>query len=153
VKWLVKVSLLSQSFEGYYQKARYVYVKDPLEPEGAPVTAMRVRALIARPADGAEVARGPVEVAGTAWSGFGAITRVEVSVDGGRSWGDAALGDGPSPHSARPWRYRWRAHTPGEHTLIARASDSAGHIQPLDPVNNVHGYGNNIAHRVRARVR
>ena len=37
---------------------------------------------------------GPVELSGRAWSGHGAIERVEVSTDGGSSFADADLGAG-----------------------------------------------------------
>ncbi len=38
-------------------------------------------------------------------------------------------------------------------TLIARATDRAGNAQPLDPVWNAYGYGNNVAHFVKIIVR
>ena len=34
---------------------------------------------------------GTYELSGLAWSGHGAIARVEVSADGGATWADAAL--------------------------------------------------------------
>jgi hypothetical protein len=51
-----------------------------------------------------------------------------------------------------PWRFVWSPSEPGGHTLVARATDAAGHVQPLEPVWNEQGYGNNVAQRVRVRV-
>ena len=69
VKWLERIEVLERPFEGYYQKETYVYLQDPLEEDGAPVTTMRVRSVIARPAEGETLPPGTVEIAGTAWSG------------------------------------------------------------------------------------
>ncbi len=149
VKWLVRISALGKPFEGHYQTEKYVYKGDASAPDGSPVSLMRVRAAIARPADGSHVGLGPVEVAGTAWSGSGPVTRVEVSADGGGTWAAATLGRSKSPVAAVPWRFAWSPSGPGEHTLIARAVDAAGHVQPLEPVWNEQGYGNNVAQRVR----
>jgi hypothetical protein len=152
VKWLVRISALERPFEGHYQTEKYVYKGDAAAPEGAPVSLMRVRAAIARPADGSEVGSGPVEVTGSAWSGTGPVARVEVSSDGGGAWAAATLGRSASPVAAVPWRFVWSPSEPGGHTLVARATDAAGHVQPLEPVWNEQGYGNNVAQRVRVRV-
>jgi DMSO/TMAO reductase YedYZ molybdopterin-dependent catalytic subunit len=152
VKWLVEIAALDAPFRGYYQREKYVYDGQPGVPEGQPVGAMRVRAVIARPSDGEEVRLGPVEVAGTAWSGVAPVVRVEVSGDGGRSWSSARLGAAEAPHAAMPWRFTWSPPASGEHTLMARAADAAGAVQPLEPVWNAHGYGNNVVQRTRIRV-
>jgi DMSO/TMAO reductase YedYZ molybdopterin-dependent catalytic subunit len=152
VKWLVRISALDRPFRGHYQSEKYVYQGDPVAPDGTPVSLMRVRAAIAWPADGSDVGPGPVEVAGTAWSGTGPLARVEVSSDGGGAWTAATLGRSASPVAAVPWRFAWSPSGPGEHTLIARAADAAGHVQTLEPVWNEQGYGNNVAQRVRVRV-
>lgn len=153
VKWLVAIEALREPFAGYYQRERYVYVGQEGTPDGTPVTTVRTRAVIGRPADGAEVSGGPVEVAGTAWTGDGDIRQVEVSPDGGRSWRRAELGRALSPHAARPWRLEWTPPGPGTYELLARATDTRGRAQPLEPVWNLYGYGNNVAHRVRITVR
>lgn len=152
VKWLVRIEARSRPFSGHYQSERYVYAGDPEVPEGEPVTRIRPRAAIARPADGARLAAGPTEVAGTAWSGAGPIRRVEVSVDGGATWAAARLGEPLSPHAALPWRLPWRPERPGPHEILARATDAAGDSQPLEPRWNRFGYGNNVVQRVRVEV-
>ncbi|HVC26891.1 MAG TPA: sulfite oxidase [Nitrososphaerales archaeon] len=155
VKWLTEISILRTPFEGYFQREQYVYAgeRGGGAPEGAPVTLMRVRAVIGHPPDGMSVAIGPVEIAGTAWSGFGLISKVEVSVDNGRSWARAGLRTTLSPHVATPWRFTWHPQSPGRYALMVRAVDSAGNMQPLEPVWNEHGYGNNAVHSVRITVR
>ncbi len=152
VKWLVEIRALRAPFDGYFQAEQYRYVDDATG-DARPVSLMRVRALIASPADGETVPLGPVEVRGMAWSGHGPIERVEVSADGGSTWQAAELGQPLSPYSATPWRVLWRPDRPGTYTLVARATDAAGNVQPLDPVWNRLGYGNNCAQRVCVVVR
>lgn len=151
VKWLARIAAIPVPFRGFFQANKYVYEGMAGVPDGTPVTAMRVRAAIARPADGERVPAGPIEIAGTAWSGEGAIRRVEIRVDDG-PWLDATLGEPAGRHGAVPWVWVWRAAR-GRHVVSARATDDTGAAQPLEPVWNVHGYGNNVVQRVEVDVR
>lgn len=153
VKWLVRISALTEPFRGPFQARDYVYRGEEGTPDGTPVTTARVRALVGTPKEGEEVGRGGCTVRGAAWSGHGDVVRVEVSDDGGRTWHEAELGEPSSPHAAVSWRYQWRPSREGAHELLARATDSAGHTQPLEPRWNEGGYGNNSVQRVRVRVR
>ncbi|MBW3661137.1 MAG: sulfite oxidase [Gemmatimonadetes bacterium] len=150
VKWVARIDLLDAPFRGHWQTTKYVY--DGMEgvPDGTPVEAMRVRAAIARPADGTSVPAGPVVVRGTAWSGAGRIRKVEVRVDDG-AWVEAALGRSAGRHGATPWTWTWRARK-GRRRIEARATDETGATQPLVPVWNHHGYGNNVVQRVEIDV-
>ena len=97
VKWLDRITLLDTPFDGYQQAHGYRLRQTPDE-QGEPVTRMVPRSLMVPPGipDFATRDRvlepGPCTVRGRAWSGFGPIERVEVSVDGGETWGDARLG-------------------------------------------------------------
>ncbi len=152
VKWLVQITALARPFDGYFQREQYCYLGNGDDGERLPLTRMRVRSVIATPADESEVLCGEVEVAGTAWSGSAPVRSVLVSADGGKTWDQAELGLARSAYSATPWRLRWTPPSPGRHTLLARAQDSAGHIQPLEQAWNCLGYGNNAAHQVEVTV-
>jgi DMSO/TMAO reductase YedYZ molybdopterin-dependent catalytic subunit len=153
VKWLRRITALETPFEGYQQARGYRMRRSEDDP-GEPVTRMMPRALMAPPGvpdfmtRRRHVPAGDVELEGRAWSGRGAIDRVEVSVDGGVSWADASLGDAPGPYAWRAWSFRWRDAAPGEHELLCRATDAAGHVQPLEPEWNVGGYANNAVQRI-----
>ncbi len=70
-----------------------------------------------------------VEVRGVAWAGDDAVTKLEVSTDGGDSWAEASL-FGPEYDGAwRLFSYEWDA-TPGRHTVLSRATDDRGRTQP-----------------------
>jgi DMSO/TMAO reductase YedYZ molybdopterin-dependent catalytic subunit len=149
VKWLTEIRVIRTPLDAHFQTERYVYVGEPGVPDGTPVTAMRVRALIVQPEEGERLAAGvATTVRGTAWSGEAPVARVEVSVDGGSTWRDADLGTAPSPYAAVPWSIEWTPSHAGTHVLLARASDAAGNVQPIEPVWNELGYGNNAVHRL-----
>lgn len=153
VKWLTEVRVLDAPFDGFFQAERYVYRGEVGTADGTPVTRMRVRALIAQPSDAERLPAGvAAEILGTAWSGEGPVRRVEVSVDGGVTWQDARLGEAESPYAAVPWSFAWTPGHAGRHLLLARATDGAGNVQPLEPVWNELGYGNNVVQRVEVDV-
>ena len=87
---------------------------------------------------------------GRAWSGWGPIELVELSVDGG-SWAPATVGSPPGPEAWAPWALEWDAPA-GEHVLCARAHDAGGRSQPDEPPWNVGGYANNAVQRVAVTV-
>lgn len=151
VKWLSEIQVLARPFEGFFQTERYVYVADDGTPDGTPVARMRVRALITEPAAGASLAPGRVTISGAAWSGSGAIVAVEISTDGGASWASAELAPATEPYARQMFSYTWHAQ-PGDHRLVARATDAAGNVQPLTPRSNELGYGNNGVHPVAVTV-
>jgi DMSO/TMAO reductase YedYZ molybdopterin-dependent catalytic subunit len=153
VKWLAEVRLLAEPFQGHFQAERYVYLGEAGTPDGTPVRRKRVRAVVARPAGGEVLAAGvPVELRGSAWSGDAPVRSVEVSTDGGATWAAASLDTVASPYAAVPWRLRWTPARSGPAEIVARATDAAGNTQPLGPVWNELGYGNNGVHRVPVRV-
>ena len=146
VKWLTEIETMTEPFSGYYQREQYVYDGEAGLARGTPVTTVRVRSLITAPAEGDSVP-GNARIEGVAWSGEGAISSVEVSIDGGSSWQQADLFPPQDGHAATLWSSSV-VLAEGTHELVARATDSAGNVQPLEPAWNEHGYGNNAVHRV-----
>jgi DMSO/TMAO reductase YedYZ molybdopterin-dependent catalytic subunit len=153
VKWLDRITVLERPFEGYQQAHGYRIRQVPDEP-GDPVSRMLPRSLIVPPGIPDFVTRerrlepGPVTVRGRAWSGLGPIERVEVSADGGASWGETRLGTEVSRWAWRGWEWDWGPVAPGLHELCCRATDGAGNTQPLAPRWNLGGYANNEVQRV-----
>ncbi|MEO7520307.1 MAG: sulfite oxidase [Gemmatimonas sp.] len=149
VKWLARVEANATPSEAWFQTQRYVYEQ---EDRVTPVTRMRVKSLIASPAQG-ELCDPRVTVAGWAWSGEGAITRVELAVDGGDSWTDAQLGTPSSSYSWVPWQCELSLVPGTRVALRSRATDSAGNVQPDLIVWNRLGYGNNAVATITVTVR
>jgi DMSO/TMAO reductase YedYZ molybdopterin-dependent catalytic subunit len=152
VKWLREVAVLDEPFRGYQQAETYLFRESEADP-GTPVTRIRPRALLAPPGIPDFLTRArrlpaaPCLLEGRAWSGWAPVTRVEVSADGGQTWAEATLGDPAPPFAWRAWSYLWEAR-PGEYELCSRASDAAGHVQPLAAPWNLQGMENNAVQRV-----
>lgn len=152
VKWLERITAVDTPFAGHFQAERYVYLGHPAHEERAPVRQMNVRSLITGPAANA-VVNGAITVRGMAWSGRGTVIRVQLSDDAGATWRDARLETAAAPTAPTLWQCDWAPPRAGSCELIARAEDSSGEVQPLEPVWNALGYANNVAHRVRVEVR
>jgi hypothetical protein len=153
VKWLTEIRALKTPFTGFFQREHYVYREEAGTAEAEPVREMRVRALIVQPEPLTEFSAGRVDVLGVAWSGHGSVGEVQVSADGGSSWVSADLDPPSSKYTLQDWRAEIELHTPGEHTLVARATDTANHRQPMESRWNRLGYGNNGVHQVPLTVR
>jgi DMSO/TMAO reductase YedYZ molybdopterin-dependent catalytic subunit len=134
VKWLSKITVSATPYAGYWQTLEYAYwQREHGLPTLTPVTTMQVKAEIARPALHEAVPAGqPYRVFGAAWAGESEVSRVEVSTDGGQTWQPAQLLDEAVPFAWRLWEFSWTPPaTPGRYTLQARATDRAGHTQPI----------------------
>jgi sulfane dehydrogenase subunit SoxC len=73
--------------------------------------------------------RGFYEITGLAWSGGGAVRRVEVSTDGGRTYKEARLQDPvlPKAHTRFCLGWNWDGQ---EAVLQSRCTDETGEVQP-----------------------
>jgi hypothetical protein len=60
------------------------------------------------------------------------VARVEVSADGGKTWGEAKLLGEPVPMAWRLWEFTWKSPAPGKQRLMARATDRRGRTQPAE---------------------
>jgi DMSO/TMAO reductase YedYZ molybdopterin-dependent catalytic subunit len=165
VKWLAEIAVVDAPFTGYQQATSY-RLRQTEDEAGVPVTRMAPRSLMVPPGIPdfftrvRTVTAGDCELVGRAWSGFGDIAAVEVSTDGGLTWGPAEVGQAAGPAEVGQaadaamwvgWRFGWRAE-PGEHELRCRATDTAGNTQPVQADWNHGGYQNNAVHRVHVRV-
>ncbi|KNH15464.1 sulfite oxidase [Arthrobacter sp. ZBG10] len=154
VKWLESIEVVTAPFAGYQQQDAYRY-QDSADDAGTPVSRIRVRSLMVPPGvpdfftRHRVVPRGQVLLEGRAWSGQGAVTGVEVGVDG--QWMPAQLEKSLGGYAWRKWTVPWTAD-PGEHVLCCRATDDTGATQPLEQNWNYQGMGNNMVHRVSVRV-
>src|SRR5215218_3267604 len=97
VKWLRRITLLDEPFEGYQQTGTYLIHTSEDDP-GTPVTRIQPRSLLLPPGMPEFESRrrflppGRHRLSGRAWSGLAPVARVEVSADGGGGWAAAELG-------------------------------------------------------------
>ena len=135
VKWLSEIHLQEGRYLGNYQARWYRSLRgeggtgeesDPqvqwVETE---ITRMQLKSVIAR-----------VRKSGALHSILGFVLNdgtplrsVEVQIDGG-PWRQATLDPSNTKYSWKLFTYRWEGATPGEHTLVSRATDAEGITQP-----------------------
>jgi DMSO/TMAO reductase YedYZ molybdopterin-dependent catalytic subunit len=146
-KWLTEIRVLEHGFDGNFMKPGYRIPKEPIEPgaevkpeDTVSITGLNVKSLITHPAEGAMVKTGSIEIKGAAWAGEADVTKVEVSIDGGRSWNPAQFGADRAKYAWRFFEYRWKPGKSGDYTLMARATDSRGRVQPAKSPWNPSGY-------------
>src|SRR5262249_39702005 len=162
-KWLTRIWIRDREHDGvrmtglfYRMPKESVRPDGPIDPSQFEVlTDMPVRSIITLPSDGFTAsARRPLIVRGHAWSGHTPVAAVDVSVDGGATWQPANLGILPDTFAWRRFDITYDNLPCGPIEIMARATDAAGRMQPLDSVPwNPRGYCNNIVHRVHGRLR
>jgi sulfite oxidase len=158
-KWLTEIKVLDQEFEGNFMKPGYRLPNHSISPGGDvnpedthPITSLGVKSVIAQPGDGSSLKSRSLNIQGAAWAGETAITRVEISVDGGTTWHAARLGAQQSRYAWRLWDYAWNAPKAGEYTIMSRATDDQGRTQPQIAAWNPSGYLFNAIDQVNIHV-
>jgi DMSO/TMAO reductase YedYZ molybdopterin-dependent catalytic subunit len=135
VKWLSEIHLQEERFLGNYQARHYRTVwavggtgeltdtaTQFVEREVSKLNLKSVIARVRKSAD-AHTIHGFVLNDGTP------LRSVEVKVDDG-PWQRATLDPANTQYSWKLFSYRWQGATPGEHTLVSRATDANGVVQP-----------------------
>jgi sulfane dehydrogenase subunit SoxC len=130
VKFLRRIKVVDQPAYTFFESKNYSQIL----PGGKTWRfhfLMEVKSFITSPSFGHALKEpGFYAISGVAYSGTGRISKVMVSADGGKSWGEAAL-QGPVHEKAftrfvMPWRWDGQPAV-----LQSRAWDEAGNAQPL----------------------
>jgi len=132
VKWLTRIHVVREPFQGYWQTSDYAYWD---YQDGKPVRRalgeMKLKSEIARPAVYETLEPNQLyTVSGAAWAGETEVTEIAISTDGGQTWAEAEFLDPVQRHTWRRWKFDWLTPSkPGQYTLLARAKDAKG-VQP-----------------------
>ncbi len=149
VKSLSDITVTSKAFEGFWMKTAYRIpgtdcgcVTPGTQPKKTvPINRMTTRSFIIDPSDNAEISAGrPAALTGIAFSGGHGVRDVIVSVDGGRNWKEAELGEDRGRYSWRQWSLIWKPPKPGRYKLMVRATNGIGESQPFEGPWNPAGY-------------
>ena len=129
VKWLRRIEVLDGPAMTRWETARYT----DLMPDGKArqfTFVMDAKSVITSPSGGDTLrGAGVYEISGLAWSGRGAIRRVDVTADGGVTWTAAELQSPVLPHAHTRFRWSWRWD--GRDALLgSRCEDETGDVQP-----------------------
>ncbi len=132
VKWLERIELGVDRLMTRFMAKDYVTLMGR-EENGrtewleTSVTHQRVKSVIAR----VTRAEDQFTIFGAAWSDGTPLDRVEVRVDDG-AWRAATMDRPDDPHTWTFFTFETEGLTPGEHTLVSRATDVDGRTQPVD---------------------
>ena len=135
VKWLAEVHLQEDRYLGNYQARWYRSLRgvggtgDTTDPQTQwvenEITRMQLKSVIARVRQGG----GAHQILGFVLNDGTPLKSVEVQIDNG-SWQKATLDSSNTKYSWKLFTYRWEGAKPGEHTLVSRATDANGTVQP-----------------------
>jgi len=130
VKWLRRIEVMDGPVESREETSKYT---DTMEDGSARkwTWEMDAKSVVTSPSPQAPIThgKGPLVITGLAWSGRGAITGVDVSIDGGKTWTQARLG-APGTDKALTRFYLDINWDGSEMLLQSRARDSSGYVQP-----------------------
>jgi sulfane dehydrogenase subunit SoxC len=128
VKWIRRIELSDGPFMTREETSKYT---EPLGDGKVRMFSfvMDARSLITYPSYPVTLTRGWVEIKGLAWSGYGKITRVDVSTDDGKTWSAARLQEPVLPKAHTRFRHLWN-WTGGDTVIMSRAVDETGYVQP-----------------------
>jgi DMSO/TMAO reductase YedYZ molybdopterin-dependent catalytic subunit len=149
-KWLIGLTASEKPFAGFWNYDNYTWITAAGE-HVLPVREMPVKSIISKPTTGSTVTSGPLVVSGYAWSGYGAIAKVEISSDGGQTWQEAEIVEEAGPLAWVRFQYDWSA-IPGRAKLRSRATDERGLVQPETALWNAKGYLNNSIYEIELTV-
>ncbi len=128
VKWLRRLKLGTAPFMTRWETAKYT----ELMPDGKAyqfTLVMEAKSVITYPSGRQTIHPGFHEISGLAWSGRGRVAKVDITVDGGRTWQSAHLQEPVLPKCHTRFRLPWRWNGQ-EATLQSRCIDETGYVQP-----------------------
>lgn len=185
VKWLSKIILSDEESTSHWQRNDYKSFSPNIDmfnvdyKQSISIQEMPVQSAICDPPDGElltlQRSKSAIPIRGYAYSGGGKmIVRVDVSIDGGKTWLTANLLDQPKNPDGTVdftnrnhfWAWtRWSIEIPvpdsivkengGHLEIVCRAFDSAYNSQPerADTIWNVRGVVNNSWHKVKLKLK
>lgn len=170
VKWVERIAVSEQEYQGHWQQKDYKPFSSNIDwhnvdfSTAVSIQELPVTSAICVPSDGSVVHESEEEITfkGYAYSGGGrGILRVDVSVDGGKTWSTADLNrcEEQDLDSTYSWTL-WECTLPipekhkGKVTVFCRAVDSSCNTQPdtVGPVWNLRGCLNNSWHSVEVDI-
>ncbi|WP_417263616.1 sulfite dehydrogenase [Celeribacter sp.] len=130
VKWLRRIEVTAQAIESREETSKYTdTLADGTSRKWTWV--MDAKSVVTSPSPQMPIkhGKGPLVITGLAWSGRGAITGVDVSKDGGKTWEKARLANPGAPMALT--RFYLDTTWDGEEMLLqSRAHDDTGYVQP-----------------------
>ncbi len=126
VKWVTRIEVTGEEAKGFYEKQGW-----------GPDFKIPIRSRIDDPGDKAKLElsklSGGMRIKGVAFAGDRGISRVEVTVDGAKTWQEARLDYPGTKLTWALWSFDWQPQSAGDHLLSVRATNGDGLLQAEDP--------------------
>jgi DMSO/TMAO reductase YedYZ molybdopterin-dependent catalytic subunit len=134
VKWLTRIEVIDHRYEGRHMARNYHSLRSVESPDGTiwldtSISKNNLKSVVARVTRQRIGSRFLHRIAGAAWGGESRIEKVEVRVDDG-AWRDARIDLRSGPFGWLLWSCEWPDAEAGTHTLVSRAINARGEIQP-----------------------
>jgi len=131
IKYLRHIKLVDQPYHTWNESMNHSIARADLDGKSRwHHFEWAAKSVITRPSGGMKLPRqGYVQITGLAWSGGGAVSKVEVSTDGGKSWKEAKLQTPvhTKAHTRFTFDWVWNGE---EAVLMSRCTDDQGDVQP-----------------------
>jgi len=130
VKWLTHIHVQDTRYMGRFMGRDYVTLKNQNTGGVArwmenSVARMNLKSVVARVTRQGNTHR----VTGFVLNDGTPLQSVEVRIDNG-SWQEAQIDQQSSAYSWKLFHFDWKGAGPGDHTIVSRATDINGHVQP-----------------------
>lgn len=164
VKMLSEITVFDEYQNSFFMDVAYtvpdndcecVVSGSDFEYKRKPIAVMKVKSVIGYPTPNTVIKKGSrVKVTGVAFDQGKGIKEVMISVDGGKHWSSTALQKDYGKYAYRQWVYEWEPKAKGEYTIMVRAINRIGNIQPqADEIGwNAGGYQYNAVDAVNVKI-
>jgi DMSO/TMAO reductase YedYZ molybdopterin-dependent catalytic subunit len=161
MKMLHDIEVLSAPDDNFWTAKAYLIPDTPLANvrpgqtgfKLVPISGMVPRSFITNLQDGMTIPRGqPTLVRGIAFGGLHGLQKVLLSTDKGQSWTETQLGEDYGKYSFRQWQTTLSFPEAVSRTLMVRAVDTTGQMQPTTPNWNGAGFMRNVIESMNVHV-
>ena len=134
IKWLSRIEVLDRRYEGQHQVRNYLSLRAVETPDGPiwldqSISRTHLKSVVARVVRRQRGEGWTYRISGPAWGGQAAIEAVDVQIDKG-PWQRARLDPPRGQYAWRLWELEVVDLAPGSHTVVSRAIDANGVVQP-----------------------
>lgn len=161
VKHLSEIEVVDHTYDGFFMAKGYrvpdndcfCIAPGTTAAQTQPISRLPVRSFITSVKHGDVLPwKKNVALKGIAFDGGAGINKVEVSIDGGKTWLTASLGQDLGRFSFREWTLTTTFADKGATPLMVRASNNAGETQPLNADWNPGGYRRHVVETTHVTV-
>jgi DMSO/TMAO reductase YedYZ molybdopterin-dependent catalytic subunit len=134
IKWLSHIEVIDRRYEGQHMARNYLSLRAVDTPDGpvwldTSISRTNMKSVVARVTRRRAGTSWEYRITGPAWGGQTPIAEVDVQIDDG-PWQRATLEPSRGKYAWRLWSISVKNLAPGPHTLVSRATDANGRVQP-----------------------